>query len=173
MIPFLDKASEGITSQSSSTYLRLVGPYRLLLPYVSGSPLIGLAPGSATDLIARIGVTDLVSPTLIKMTVEYGLLGVTVLLVGMTVAVSNAWRSAPKALICAALAAWLIPGDNLMNGTLVAIVFFALPAWGATGLEPRDRSSRRPQSAAAVRVGLPNNHQDGRENRERAAYRLG
>lgn len=74
------------------------------------------------------GVAGLQVQPLLKVLMEYGLLGLTafVLLIGVRVGRSRA----PISVIVAVLAAYLLPGSGLPNGTLSFMLVFGMPLWG-------------------------------------------
>ncbi|MDQ0118073.1 hypothetical protein J2T22_001250 [Pseudarthrobacter defluvii] len=121
------KANEGFTG-NTSTALRLTLPYELLSPYWLERPLIGWGPGSASEAIRNVGVPGLQATTIMKVLIEYGLLGALVVALIAFAALSTS--RAPLALRAAVFAAWLIPSDNLLNSTLVLLMLVALPNWG-------------------------------------------
>lgn len=145
------KAGEGWQG-NSSTALRLYYPYRYLAPIWLEQPLFGHGPGMAADAVDSIGQVGLQASTLMKLLVEYGLLGAVV--VGLIVA-RAVWRRAPAPLVFGILAAWLIPSDSLLNGTLVLLLLFAIPQWraGSMDVSSGDYVDRLPTPDRQSRLG--------------------
>ena len=126
------KATEGFSIGTSSG-LRLQLPYQLLAPYWLERPIFGWGPGAASSAVKQIAVPGLQESTVMKLLVEYGLLGAVVIALCVWVAVRRS--GAPAYLIAAILAAWLIPTESLLNSTLVLMVLFVVPNW-CTNLDP-------------------------------------
>lgn len=148
----LGKAQENLLNPNTSAALRLWLPYELLTPYWLQSPFIGSGPGSASIAIDELGRAGLQASTTMKILVEYGLLGATVI-GGILVRAIWATR-APTALVFAIFAAWLIPAEALLNSTLVLMLAFAVPQWGRSRQENEPlpaKRARRPTPALARR----------------------
>jgi len=137
--PMVVKATEGFTG-ATSTNQRLVAPYQLLLPYFGESPIVGHGPGSASRLLRGLGDAGIgvQSPTLLKAAIEYGFLGL-LLILGMLALAVLSLRGAPIALVFAAVMAWLL-FDALLNTSTVALLFLALPHWRNRQGSPRPSS---------------------------------
>ena len=133
--PLIRKATEG-TGSNTSTGLRIVAPYKLLPPYWYERFVFGHGPGTAEGIINHIGVQSLSATTVMKLALEYGLIGVAALACGLALTLTRVGQ-APPSLILAALAAWLIPSEALLNSMLAAWLFFVLPHWD--GDEPDER----------------------------------
>jgi hypothetical protein len=150
----IQKALEGFGERSSTT-LRLVKPYELLAPYFLERPVFGGGAGTVTDATSQLAVVGLQSSTVMKLLVEYGLVGALIMLVAAAVVLAR--TNASRILVAAMLAAWLIPAEALLNSGIVLLLFYALPNWGGTcsespvtpaegrSLAARSISSRRPQ----------------------------
>lgn len=120
------KASEGFRGNTSSA-LRLTLPYELLTPYWLQRPVLGWGPGTATATMAEIAVPGLQASTVMKLLVEYGL--VTAFLLGASVWLALRGGGAPRYLVFAVLAAWILPAEALLNSTLVLLLMFSLANW--------------------------------------------
>jgi hypothetical protein len=124
----IEKALEGFGDRSS-TALRLVKPYELLTPYWLDRPVFGGGSGTVTDATTDLGVIGLQASTLMKLLVEYGLVGA--ILLGVITVIVLRRSTAPRILVVALLAAWIVPAEALLNSGIVLMLFFALPNWGA------------------------------------------
>lgn len=132
----LNKTQEDVLNPNTSAALRLVLPYELLTPYWLQSPFVGLGPGAASDAINELGRAGLQASTTMKLLVEYGLVGATIL---TAIVIRAIWRTrAPGALLAAIVAAWLIPAEALVNSTLVTLLVFVLPQWGERDVAATD-----------------------------------
>lgn len=124
------KAMEGFTGTTSAA-LRLTLPYEYLLPRWAERPIFGWGPGEAGRLIAETQVQyGLQASTLMKLLVEYGLVGASIL--GLILVVCLRGSQAPLPLAVAVFAAWAIPAEALLNSSLVLLLLFALPNWRRT-----------------------------------------
>jgi O-antigen ligase len=120
------KANEGFTGTTSSA-LRLTLPYEILGPVWQQHPWFGWGPGAAVKFIEDANILGLQASTLMKLLVEYGLVGAVVLTI---IVVYSLWRSgAPLYVSFGIFAAWLLPAEALLNSTLVLMMLFALPHW--------------------------------------------
>lgn len=123
------KANEGFTGRTSSA-LRLTLPYEILTPIWHQRPLFGWGPGAAASFIDETNILGLQASTLMKLLVEYGLIGACVLALLITYCLFR--TGAPLYLTVAIFIAWLLPAEALLNGTLVLLMLFALPNWRTT-----------------------------------------
>jgi hypothetical protein len=129
------KAGEGF-SGNTSTALRLTRPYELLTPFWLERPFVGWGPGSAAEAVRQISVPGLQATTAMKALVEYGLAGS--LILSIIVLAILYTSTAPLPVRIAILAAWLIPGDNLLNSTLVLMLLLMMPNWDYSIMEKQD-----------------------------------
>ncbi|WP_369122070.1 O-antigen ligase family protein [Microbacterium lacus] len=134
------KALEGFAGNTSAA-LRLTLPYEYLFPRWAEQPLFGWGPGEASRFVTETNIGGLQASTLMKLLVEYGLVGAVILAV--TVLVCLRPSGAPVALIVAVFAAWAIPAEALLNSTLVMLLLFALPNWSSPRLRMPERAKRR------------------------------
>lgn len=135
------KATEGFNA-STSTGIRLTVPYQLMFPHIGSA--FGSGAGTASDLADTFGIRGLQVPTVMKAALEYGLLGALTLAVATIVVVIGS--KPPAVLLLAALAAWLIPAEALLNPAVAAIMFFAVPHWG--GAPTHQDRPRAPTSSS-------------------------
>lgn len=128
-----DKASEGFAGTTSAA-LRLTLPYQYLIPVWSERPWLGWGAGTATPAIQDVGIAGLQVSTLMKVLVDYGLVGA--LVIAAIVTVGLRMTQAPSYLVFAILASWLVPSDSLLNGTIAMFLLVALPTWRAVASPP-------------------------------------
>lgn len=133
----IEKANEGFTGRTSSA-LRLTLPYEVLAPAWQQQPWLGWGPGAAVKFIERANILGLQASTLMKLLVEYGLIGALVL---TAVVAYCLWRSgAPLYVSFGIFAAWLLPAEALLNSTLVLLMLFCLPHWRTRGVDEHGSS---------------------------------
>jgi hypothetical protein len=124
------KASEGFSGNTSSA-LRLTLPYEYLVPVWADRPWFGWGSGTAPEAVGAVGLAGLQTSTLMKMLVEYGVVGAVVI---VAIIVARLLRSsAPVYLLVAVVATWLIPSDSLLNGSVAMLLLLALPSWRTPG----------------------------------------
>lgn len=146
------KLHESVFSTTTSAGLRLWLPYKLLGPYWLESPIIGSGPGAAARAIDEINIRGLQATTVMKVLLEYGVIGAAVLAVAVIWALSR--TQAPAALISALLAAWIVPTEGLLNSTLVTLLFVGLAHW-TTLLPPAERTTRRLRTRRRLLLASP------------------
>lgn len=128
----LRKVGEGI-SGGTSTALRLVLPYQLVLPHWSERPFLGWGPGSASEMTVATGLDGLQAPTLVKLLVEYGLLGTVLVLVAVTYLL---WKSkAPAVLVVCLAVGWALPAQALLDPVAAGLLLYGAGLWNRN--EPR------------------------------------
>ncbi|GKV72795.1 hypothetical protein NCCP2145_21760 [Pseudarthrobacter sp. NCCP-2145] len=137
ILSFVSKALQNPldTSGQVSVASRIYRPYLDVLDLIQNSPWLGIGPGSSRAYVESLDV-GVTTPTLMKVTVEYGVLGL--------LAFSLLWFSLIQAsrlsylLKLALLVALLVPTDGLTNSLLVPLFTWMLLL------------TARPQSSAHV-----------------------
>jgi hypothetical protein len=122
------KALEGFGANTSSG-LRITEPYKHLPDYWLDKPMIGNGPGSVSRIVERTGLLQLQTPPIVRMLVEYGIIGLLVLtaIICMVLITSHA----PWGIRLAVLAAYLIPTDGLLSPVLTALMLVGISLWSA------------------------------------------
>jgi hypothetical protein len=122
---FVEKALQNpfdTTGQVSSA-MRLFRPYLYVSDLLAQSPIYGLGPGSSRDFISSLDVM-VTTPTLMKVTVEYGLVGLSVFLLLIFSLLSRS--SLPNLAKAGLLVALIVPTDGLTSGMLVPLFCLSL-----------------------------------------------
>lgn len=132
------KAGEGVSGETS-TALRLVLPYRVLPPSIGERLLLGWGPGGASHIVDSIGMAGLQAPTLMKVAIDYGVPAL--LLLSACVAIHIARSEAPTSLKVSVLAAWLLPGEALLNPALASLLIVGVGQWREPGQRAISRES--------------------------------
>lgn len=142
------KALEGFTG-NTSTALRLTLPYKYLTPYWLEKPILGWGPGQASNIVADTHVIwGLQASTLMKLLVEYGLLGA--LALGTTLVVCLRRTGAPLYILIAMLSAWGIPAELLLSSSLVLLLLFAIPNWLPSSERMKNETIEAPITEAST-----------------------
>jgi hypothetical protein len=123
--PLSDKALEGFDGPTSSA-LRLTLPYELLLTPTTS--VWGAGPGATRLLVIETGVGGLQAPTALRVFVEYGIFGLSLLVVLCIALLVRADGWSHRALIGVTLTSWLFIADFLSTPWLVATVAAAVLA---------------------------------------------
>jgi hypothetical protein len=125
----ITKASEGF-GPSTSAGLRLTLPYDLMAPRLFESPLWGLGPGEAGAVAAEYNIAGLQVPTLLKIGVEYGVLGLAAF--GLLLAYLVISRQVPTTLFAGVVSAWAIPAESLLNPVLATLLVLTVAPWSSS-----------------------------------------
>jgi hypothetical protein len=137
---FVDKALLNpfdATGQVSSA-ARLYRPYVGLWEQIERSPIFGSGPGSARAYVATQDV-EVTTPTLMKIVLEYGLLGFAIfalLAIGLVARSRLPWM-----LRLGFVTAIVVPTDGLTSGHLVPLFLFVMILSERTGVEARQLPS--------------------------------
>jgi hypothetical protein len=120
------KALEGFGANTSSG-LRITEPYKHLPDYWLHKPILGNGPGSVTRIVEQTGLLQLQTPPIVRMLVEYGIVGLVIWAAIVSLAIITS--RAPWSIRFAVLAAYLIPTDGLLNPVLMALMLIGIPLW--------------------------------------------